>query len=499
MTKSKIFLYFCLFFIFGIFFSSFIAIPKNFIWGFLFLSLFLIFFLFCVFPQKNYFIFGFFILFFIFGVLRYQIEELRLAKDKFLKEYAGLEDKSVLIVKVLKEPEIGEKSQKLTVGVLDNKYFENTKILIIVNNYPEYQYKDKLKIKGVLEEPFNLEEFNYKNYLKKEKILWIMKFPDIELLERGSYENFFSFVYANIIKFKHKVREVIYDNLPLDEGSILAAMILGDKRMISDDLKLKLNISGIRHITAVSGLHIAILTSFLMAMLIGIGFWRQQAFWFSIILISLFIIMTGLQSSAIRAGIMAGLFLFGQYLGREGVSSRFLIMAAALMLSLNPFLLRLDIGFQLSFLAVLGIIYFNQHFENIFKFIPYNVLRSMLSVTFSAYIFTAPILIYNFGYLSVVAPITNILIIPFLPLIMILGFLLSIFGLIHWFLGKIFTIPLYFLLNYLIRVNDFFSQSVFSYLVFENVDWIWLIICYLFLTILVWRLNKKSELKFMDY
>jgi len=274
----------------------------------------------------------------------------------------------------------------------------------------------------------------------------------------------------------------------------------GDKRKITDDLKEKLNVAGVRHITAISGLHVAILTSILMTILISVGFWRQQAFWFSIILITLFIVMTGFQSSAVRAGIMGGIFLLGQYSGRMGVSSRLIVIAAALMLTHNPLLLKLDVGFQLSFLAMIGIIYLMPVFQGWFRKIPTMFqLRDVLAMSLSAQVFTLPILIYNFGYLSLVAPITNILIIPLLPFIMLLGFISGFIGIIFQPLGWVLSWPVWGLLTYLIKVIDWFSDFSLAYLAIENVHWAWLIILYLTLGITTWRLQEGRKLKFLQY
>ena len=267
-----------------------------------------------------------------------------------------------------------------------------------------------------------------------------------------------------------------------------------------------------------------------MTILIGLGLWRAQAFWFSIILIALFIIMTGLQPSAIRAGIMAGLFLLGQYLGRLSVSSRAIVFAAALMLVQNPLLLRLDVGFQLSFLAMMGIIYLSPFLrewlsffpeakgilenlsEKTKKFITYfygapyyffsKVLRknrtiiTVAAMTLGAQIFTLPILIYNFGYVSAVAPITNILVVPLLPFIMGLGFIFGLAGIIWQPLGWILSWFSWLLLTYLVKIVDFFSQIPPAYF---KISWVWLLIFYLIFGVLIWRLRERQKLKFLNY
>ena len=504
MTPSRIFLYFCLAFIGGIFLNSFFPISQLIMLGFLILGLILIS---VLWRYKKLVVIGFCVLFLVLGIWRHQGLELSIMNNE-LRKFNDSGENITLVGIVATEPDIREKSIKLT---LDNLIIEKKEtgsilpliggqVLVTTWRYPEYKYGDRLKITGKLENPPIFNEFNYKDYLKKEGIYSITSWPKIELLVREIPRNFFVRGYAKILQFKERLRKSIYQNLSPPQSSILGAMILGDKRKLTDNLKEKLNIAGLRHITAISGLHVTILTSILMTILIGLGLWRQQAFWFSIILIALFIIMTGLQSSAVRAGIMGGLFLLGQYLGRMSVSSRAVVFAAALMLIQNPLLLKLDVGFQLSFLAMMGIIYLMPIFQDWLRKIPTVFqLRSILAMTLSAQVFTLPILIYNFGYLSLVAPITNVLIVPLLPFVMLSGFIFGLAGIIFQPLGWILSWPAWGLLTYLTELVDWFSGFPLAYLTIENIHWIWLIILYLILGFITWRLQEARKLKFLQY
>lgn len=474
MTSSKIFLYFCLSFIGGIFLSSIVTPHLFIIGGGLILGILLI----SVLQRyKKSVVIGFCLLFLVLGIWRLQMAWSDV-------EYREVENIS-FIGMISKEPDVRESNQKLTVG----------NVLITTNKYPEYRYGDKLKISGDLKIPTVFEDFNYQDYLAKDGIYSVSYYPEIKLIERNQG----NFIYSAILTFKNKLRESVYQNLSPPQSSILAAMILGDKRQISQEWKEKLNYAGIRHLTAISGMHVAVLTAILMSFLIGLGLWRRQAFFFTIILISFFIIMTGLQSSAIRAGIMGGLFLLAQYLGRTKVSSQAVVLAAVVMLAQNPLLLRLDVGFQLSFLAMMGIIYLLPAFRNLFRKIP-NLfqLRNIISMTLSAQIFTLPILIYNFGYFSLIAPLTNILIVPLLPFIMGLGFIFGLAGLVWGTLGWVFSLPVGLLLVYLTKIVDWFSSFSWSAYTLQ-ISWTWLVISYLILGLVTWRLNEKQKLKFLEY
>ena len=443
MSKSKVFLLFCLSFIGGIFLSSLWPAGTLVKAALAILAIILI----SVFwKYKKAVIIGFSILFLLLGICRHQ------------QVLAGIpeipEGNITFIGKVVAEPDIRQTHTKFTVTIAEASMTEakppsvKGKVLVTTAKYPEYHYGDNLKIAGNLEIPEVFEDFNYKDYLLKDGIYSVMYYPKIELLGQSD-RGLTSIIYSGILEVKDRLRRVINQNLSPPQSSILAAILLGDKRQISDEWKERLNYAGVRHLTAVSGMHVAILTAILMSVLISLGFWRQQAFYFTIVLIVLFIIMTGLQPSAVRAGIMGGLFLFAHYFGRGNLSDRAVVFAASFMLVQNPLLLRLDVGFQLSFLAMMGIIYFLPYLQKYFG--------KILAMTLSAQIFTLPVLIYNFGYISLAAPLSNILIVPLLPFLMGLGFLFVILGAVFQPLGWLFSLPVWLLLTYIMKIVDWLS------------------------------------------
>ena len=248
-------------------------------------------------------------------------------------------------------------------------------------------------------------------------------------------------------------------------------------------------------------MHIVILSGILIWLGIILGLYRGQAFYFAIILLWLFILMVGFQPSAIRAGIMGSAFLFCQKIGRQKAAFNALVLAAVIMLLFNPLLLRYSVGFQLSFLATLGIIYLMPFFQRLLKktrFLKFFRLSNLLAMTFSALIFTLPILIYNFGYVSVVTPITNILVVPLLPYIMGMGLFFVLLGGISQPIGWVLSLPVWLLTTYLTSIVNFFSQISWAHLTFQ-ISWLWLPVCYLILFLLVWHFTKKEKLNFLDY
>jgi competence protein ComEC len=438
---------------------------------------------------KNLVVVGFCLLFLVAGIWRYQSFLSKLENSEIKKH---INENITLIGIVDGEPGIREKVIKLEIKIegIDDE------ILITTRRYPEYRYGDRLKITGRLEEPQVFEGFNYKNYLLKDGILAVINFPEIELMGK----DFGNPIMKILFSFKNKLKGSLNSLMSPPQSALLEALFFGDEENISKDWKEKFNLTGTRHITAVSGMNITIISALILNFLLSIGFWRQQAFYFSIILILLYILMIGAPASAIRAGIMGLLFLTAQHFGRISTGSRAIVFAATLMLFLNPLLLKFDIGFQLSFLAILGLIYLQPTFSDFFKRIPNLLqLRYTLSSTLSAQFFTFPILIYNFGQISLISPLTNILIIPFLPIITILGFIFSFLGIIFQPLGYFLSWPTWLLLTYILKIIDLSSKIPFASLTLKNVHWIFLLISYVILSFITWRAQEKQKLKFLEY
>ena len=398
--------------------------------------------------------------------------------------------------RIIKDPDVKEKNVQLVVRPQGVKV---ESVLVTTERFSEYRYGDAVRIAGKLEKPPIFEDFDYAKYLEVKGVYALMSYPEIEILGRGEYPGMFSFAYSKILAAKHALREVLFRQLSPPESIILGAMVLGDQSTLTQDMKDNLNKTGLRHIIAISGQHVVILSAMLMSFLLGLGLWRKQAILLSAILIAVFIILSGAEASAVRAGIMGSILFLGQYTGRMQDSLRLLVFAATLMLMQNPLLLLYDVGFQLSCLAVFGIIISFSFFQKILEKVPESFgVRDMLAMNFAAQAFTLPILIYNFGYISVVGIFTNILFLPMIPLLIGLGFIFLLAGAVFPFLGAILAFPAFFLLAYFNGIMEFFGNLPFSQLALENVSPAWFLVLYvpLFFFLRKFRENQGFLFKF---
>ena len=507
MTASKIFLYLCLSFIVGIFLSSVITQwvsehralnslsasvldrAQNFVLWFLFLGVLLIFG--ALFFKKDLIVvLGFCLLFLTIGIMRHQIADFQFLNNE-LRKYNDSEKEIVLLGIICAEPDVKENSTKITVKI---EAPVSGKILATIPKYPEYKYGDRIKITGKLKSPAIFNGFNYADYLKKDGIYSVMDWPEVSL----SGQNLGNPVMRVIFSFKNKFEETIQKFISPPQQGIAEALIFGEEDNIPKDWKDKLNVTGTRHITAVSGMNITIIASLILFFIIGIGFSRKQSFYITLFLISIYILMIGAPASAVRAGIMAAIFLVAQNFGRTSTGQRVVIFAGLFMLLLNPLLLQLDVGFQLSFLAILGLIYCQPVFNSIFKKVPnfkFFPLKTTISATMSAQVFTLPILLYNFGRMPVLSVFANVLIVPILAPITILIFVFGFAAMIFSGFGLILSFPVWLFLSYIASIIDLFARIPFASLSLK-IFWPWLIIFYLVLTIFVWWFSRKYK-KFM--
>ncbi len=279
------------------------------------------------------------------------------------------------------------------------------------------------------------------------------------------------------------------------QAELFSGILFGDQQTLDYQWKQKMNLAGVRHITAVSGSNIVLLSQILVWLGVALGLYRQWAVGGSAFLIWFYVFLIGAPASAIRAGVMASLLLSAMALGQPNRSQRTIILAAMAMLLIKPSLLRHDIGFQLSFLAVLGLIYLAPLLQGWLamkvKFLQRGNLAQFLAINLAAWLFTLPLSIYYFGYFSLTAVMANILIVPIIPVIMLLGFLLLIAGFVYRPLAIVLAWPINLLLNYFLQIVDWFSPAVLTnwQLYFSKTI---LILCYSALSFWVWLWRQRK-------
>lgn len=400
--------------------------------------------------------------------------------------------------RVCEEADVDIKSRRLTVCV--NGQVQG-QVLITTNLYPSYDYGDYLKISGQLQAPPEIEGFDYEAYLARYDIYSVMYRPKISLASGVLTGP--QVIYKKLIQFKQYLKLIIDSNLPEPAAGLADAILLGYRRTVErEDLNIFARV-GLSHMIAISGSHITILSAMIINFLLALGFHRRRALKLIFIFLFLYPLVTGLSASAVRSAIMGALAFLAIYYQRTSSLTKSLVFAAALMLAGNPSLLRDDIGFQLSFLAILGIIYIYPLGERLtadllnklrLKHGVKNIWKTILdtfNLTLVSQIVILPIALINFKQLSLIAPLANILVLwTFPPLLSSLIIAIFLSALIPA-LGALWFLPSYLLLKFIFIISDLLAAPGWAAINIDYFNWYWGGGYYLILILLIISFNKK--------
>jgi competence protein ComEC len=475
-------------FSFGVFVASFIEIPVLALY---ILTATAVAFISILWSNKKVVLAGFLIIFIMLGVYRYQMAS---QKVNIENAYDDLSKNTNFQAVIVQEPDVRIKDTQYVVKTLID---DEVKILVTMPHYPAYKYGDLIEIDGKIKIPEKFDAFDYQGYLAKDGVYFIMYNPKTRFISSGEG----SFVYSVIFSLKNVFKERLKLLLPEPEISLLNGLLLGERSGMSEELKNDFSVTGTSHIVAVSGFNVTIIAVIILEFCLLLGFSRSQAFWVSLLAIISFIIMVGAPASAIRAGIMGGLVMVAMRVGRLSTVLTAIVFAATLMVLANPKIIRFDVGFQLSFLAVVGLVWVYPMLEKYFQKIPdpYKI-KSMLLVTISAQIMALPILIYNFDRLSIVAPLANILILPFIPFAMGLGFLAGVISYVWIVPAKIFGYFTWIILTYQIRTIEYLASLSWASLEIYNFGIELFILYYIIvIAIIIWDQGRRKSIEILKY
>ncbi|RJO62026.1 ComEC family competence protein [candidate division WS5 bacterium] len=427
----------------GIFFAPYFDISSVGLF-----ALFAIFFLvsLSVIPQKWLWLAMIAIGFFFLGILRFELHKISLEKVFYPKD-----QETIFRGQVVEPPEDTKKATKIVVS--DNE--KGAKILLILKPFSGIKYGDYLQVKGRAIKP---ENESAKNSLLARGITHEMLFPEIQ--NAGKDKLTLSMQAKSLLySLRNRFEESINRILPEPESSFLAGLLLGIKRNLPDWLMEDLKVSGTTHLIALSGFNITIIIEGLR--LIFSKKSARLSFFVPLAAIAGFVIMTGSQSSVVRAGIMGSMMLLAHRIGRQSSAAMAIIITAAAMVLINPMILRFDTGFQLSFAAFMGIIYLGPIFKNLLP-IKNKSIHEIISMTLGAQVMAYPIILYYFGSFSSISLFTNLIVLPFIPVIMLLGFISAALGTVWSGLGHIFSWTALFALRGIIAAIKFSANLPYA-------------------------------------
>lgn len=384
-----------------------------------------------------------------------------------LKNTAIIEEEQIEIkAAIIAEPIFKENYQRIIIP----------KIVIYTDRYPRYHYGDIINIKGKVK-PFS-EFRSYSSIIISGKI----SYPSIELFSPAKFS-----LRRTALLVKNKITSSLQKIIPEPKSSLLISLMFGAKNNLTSVLEKQIRRCGLSHVIVASGLHLSIIAKALSGFLDILCMSNSVNFIISSLFILSFAFMAGLTPSIIRAAIMASLLILSRFSFRLYNSFNALLLAAVIMIWLNPLVLFWDLGFQLSFLATAGIIFLYP----IWKESPFwqqdwfnkkgQIIRETVLSTSSALTFVIPWVIFKMQVLSLVSPITNLLILPLVPLIMAGGAIVAISSLLFYPFGLFLGALLNLILAYFLKVISLFSSLSWSQIYIPSVLHWFIIPYYIFL------------------
>ncbi len=298
--------------------------------------------------------------------------------------------------------------------------------------------------------------FDYARYMRHKRIYHQVFAKDFVFCESNQGNKIIAIAIKTNLWLKNRIQRT---NMQIDQKNLAIALLLGDKKDLSRNIRQHFNISGLAHILCVSGLHIMLIVSaFSFVLKKVLPFGLNSVYIRNIIMVLLSWIMAfivGLTPSALRVATMISLLTLSKFTSLNGDKTNILLVTAFIFLCFDPLVL-FNISFQLSFLAVLGIVSLSPYMKNFFNErlkTENSLLKSLLSnaiTTTSAQVFTFPIILINFGRFPLFFLITNLIVIPFLQLILVSIIVLIVFvdiPLLNTILGYICNLEMSLLLS----------------------------------------------------
>ncbi len=390
---------------------------------------------------------------------------------------------------VVDEPGETAKGLRFIVRLSQNK---NVKIILTDTLYSEVVYGDQVKVHGtvVLPEDFETDNggvFHYVKYLAKDNIFYQLKNPQVEI--RAHHQA--SRIKELLFKIKNAFVGKLNKSISYPESTLAAGLTIAGKKALPPTIEDEFQRTGTLQVVVLSGYNITIVAEAFMAMTASLPMLISSGI--GVVGIILFTIMAGGSATVVRGSVMVVIVIAAKLLRRRYNVIRSLMLAACLMLVINPMLLVYDPSFQLSFLATLGLILVSPIVEKHLGFVTERVgLRQVAAATLATQIFVTPFILYTSGQLSIVAVPTNLLLFLFIPITMLACFITGMLGFVSVILAAPFSYLAFIFLSYELSIIHIFAEIPLASVTISSFP-VWLmIVVYMSYGVFIRRFYKNK-------
>ncbi|MCB0123620.1 MAG: ComEC/Rec2 family competence protein [Caldilineaceae bacterium] len=317
-------------------------------------------------------------------------------------------------------------------------------VRLTTGNRTIYRYGQPLQLRGRLVTPPDFTDFSYREYLARKGVHSLFYPTSIEVLPLPTQGNW---LYQQLYRLRAQGEQLLNRLLPEPYAALANGMLLGIESGIPDELYEQFNLTGSSHVIVISGSNVALIAGIMLAIghrLLG----RQRALWPTLLGVAAYALLVGGDAAVLRAAWMGALYTVATTLERRSTALVSLAFACWVMTLANPLTLW-DVGFQLSSAATAGLILFSPGVVAFFQRLTpgwltggpltgtlvvggldlmatsrtflQGIVQDGLMVTIAANLSTLPLVLYYFGRLSFISLMTNLLIAPVQPLIMLWG------------------------------------------------------------------------------
>ncbi|MEK3759851.1 ComEC/Rec2 family competence protein [Paenibacillus sp. FSL P4-0338] len=368
-----------------------------------------------------------------------------------------------------------------------------------------WQRGDRVVIEGELIQPQiarNFGGFDYRAYLLTQKIHWLLKgtgTASVKVNPQVSWEP------STILRWNDKARSVLGAEMSRlfqePHAGYMKGLVIGIQKELDPETFRQFSQLGLTHILAISGMHVAVYVGVILVLLRRCRLTRETALTVTLLLVPVYVLLSGAGPSVIRAGIMSMIALLAARLGMLKDGLNILAASALMMLVWNPYLL-LSVSFQLSFLVTAGLMVYTPLAAPLFRRLP-GWLGSSLSVTIIAQLVSFPLTIYYFNQFSLLSVAANLLLVPFITfLVLPLGTLALLLGRV-WNAAALLTAQLAEILNNItFAAVEWVNGFTAGILIWASPSILWICLYYGLLYGLLYALKRQTEAKlvpqFMD-
>jgi competence protein ComEC len=322
-------------------------------------------------------------------------------------------------------------------------------------------------------------------------VMYSAGFQPAEGTNRGN--TLFAFLFSVKERFEAQINRLYAEPY----ASFMAGLLTGSRKGIPERLLEHFNRTGLTHIIAISGYNITIVITVISGML----FWLPLKWRFvpAVLAIAAFTLFVGASAAVVRAAVMGVLGLLALQVGRQSEVRLTIVWTVTCMLLWNPKYLWYDAGFQLSFLAVLGLTEVSPLLDRAFARIPHVLgMREALQMTIAAQLSAVPLIVLLFGRVSLIAPIANLLVAPFIPPAMLFGFLGTMLSFVWFPLGQLVAYLGWGCLKWIILAAETLSELPYASVDTGQFHWSVLLLYYSILSCVLFYWNRLGSRSFTE-